>query len=176
MHRRPPRTLPSKEGVGASGRPEVVRLSSRRALDPKPRGRITRPKAVGACPPRRGGGKGGVWCSWSCGQVLLGSSSFVCSADLSVGGGLLPQDRGPIQSLGPFPPNCARRVSVRLPVGDGARVERTDPAGVGLFGALVVGRDILYGVAVAASAGAAFAGHISSLHQHFGTYGRFRHC
>ena len=104
------------------------------------------------------------------------SSLFVCSADLSVGGGLLPQDRGPIQSLGPFPPNCARRVSVRLPVGDGARVERTDPAGVGLFGALVVGRDILYGVAVAASAGAAFAGHISSLHQHFGTYGRFRHC
>ena len=68
------------------------------------------------------------------------------------------------------------RPSARFPVGDCARVERTDPAGVGLFGALVVGRDILYGVVVAASAGAAFAGHISSLHQHFGTYGRFMHC
>ena len=57
------------------------------------------------------------------------------------------------------------------------RVVLTDPAGVGLFGAPEVGRDILYGVAVVASrAGAAFAGHISSLHQHFGTYGRFRHC
>ena len=61
-------------------------------------------------------------------------------------------------------------------MGDVVRVVLTDPAGVGLLGAPEVGRDILYGLAVVASAGAAFAGHISSLCQHFDRHGMHRYC
>ena len=85
VHRRPPLTLPSK-GRGrewATGTGEAV-------LPPG-----ARPQAAGTDglalrrwvrpPPRRGGGKGGAWCSWSCGLIVgwsifraLGRFSIVC--------------------------------------------------------------------------------------------------
>ena len=61
-------------------------------------------------------------------------------------------------------------------MGDVVRVALTDTAGVVLLGAPEVGCDILYGLVVVASAGAAFAGHISSLCQHFDTHGMHRCC
>ena len=77
--------------------------------------------------------------------------------------------------LGPQGPHPQIAVNVDA-VGDVVRVVLTDAAGVVLLGAPEVGRDILYGLAVVASAGAAFAGHISSLRQHFDTHGRLRYC
>ena len=52
-----PAPFPQK-GVGASGRPELVRPSSRRALDPKPRSRMSLALGRWVVPPPRRGAKG----------------------------------------------------------------------------------------------------------------------